>query len=232
MLLFDRTHRLSEDLDWVPEGLRRGRWTRGHVYRDKVEALEWIIDPGDASYDEPSVRDRLGALQLIHTSLADLASVTGGQLVRVEGRVVASHTIDGVVVKRRGVVRRLAFEVDDVWWIHEAAVPFAIEDGKGRRVEVQVSNARLLARLGPPDERSRMDFVHEDAPAGVRVVLGTTFRQTIVPSAERVLQDGEQVTIFGVRAATLHDADGYRDAPETVSLEGRPELPLLIVTNT
>ena len=259
MLIVDRTHRLADDLAWAPPRLRR--WSpRPRRYHEIVEPpssgpgaadvllgldviglpvlvlggiAKWVFKDRSATYDS-GVVERLGALHARRTDLRGLAHLAADEVVRVEGRVVATHLLDGVMHARRGVARRIVFRASGRWWVHEAVVELSIEDGNGVQVPVQVAGARILAPLGAPETRPLTDFLAERVPEGVRKHYWPSGDPTeIVRFAEAVIEHGDRVTIFG-HAVQVPAEDGvgggYRDAPTRPALAGGPSMPLLIVT--
>ena len=229
MLIVDRTHPLANDLDWAPAPLKRRNWL--HRLRTPGELLRgWVDGVWEPDYDEPLIRERIDELRAALVAPADLANAPEGALVAVSGRIVAGGEIDGVLVKKRGVARRLAFRTRRTWMIHEALIDFGLADDAGRVIPVRVAQARLLVSLGDPLDYTTTDFIHDAVPAGIRACFQHGREAPTVQAVERVVEEGETVTIVG-RRTTDGDpaADGYRDAPSTLALEGRAELPLLIL---
>lgn len=252
MVIFDRTHRLADDLSWAPSRLRK-LWADHYPnpvdYQNDDDSLDflagvpyleivgipilvlrklawWIGKDRSATYDDQLHLGRAGENAKL-VAVAELAAVPADELVGVRGRVVADGTIPGVVSKNRGVVRKLAFRAAGTWWIHEAAIEFSLEDEKHDVVGVQVSNARLLAPLGRPEDQTIGTYASEHTPDAIKSRLSDySDERSVVPSAERVVRDGEDVIVFGYPTSTAEPS--YRDAPRQISLSSGAQ-PLLIL---
>ena len=247
-----RTHRLRDDLAWLPREARRasrlirtGTWlavaagTAGAVVATPLAAaVLWkfavIGGAGAVAVGERTarvaLRRQLARMAAGELALADLDARPEGELVLVRGTIEADldAALRGLLVDVQGVYRRVVFQARGTW-VHEAAVDFTLVDEHGARIRIEAAGARWLTAqrelVTYPGER----FAHDDAPAKVRQLVAG--RQT-VEAIESVLPVGTEVQIVGYKTTTA-DATGvardYRQPPQRATLQSGPQLPLVIV---
>jgi hypothetical protein len=247
-----RTHRLRDDLAWVPRGARRtSRLIRGGTWvavaggavgaitaAPLAAAILWKLavvgGAGTIAVGEQAaraaLRRQLARMAAGELALADLDARPEGELVQVRGtiEVEPDEVLRGLLIDATGVYRRTVFQARGTW-VHEAAVDFTLVDDSGARIRIEAAGARWLTPqrelVTYPGER----FARDDAPAKVgQLVAG---RQT-VEAIERVLPVGTKVQIVGYKTTTA-DATGaardYRVPPQRATLQSGPDLPLVIV---
>jgi len=247
-----RTHRLRQDLAWVPRDARRtshlirgGTWAAvlgGAVgaitLTPLAAALLWklavIGGAGTVALGERAariaLRRQLGRMAAGERALADLDTRSEGELVLARGTIEVERedALRGLLIDATGVYRRVVFKARGTW-VHEAAVDFTLVDERGARIRIEAAGARWLTPerelVTYPGER----FVRDDATAKVRQLAAG--RQT-VEAIERVLPIGAHVQIVGYKTTTA-DVTGaardYRLPPQRATLQSGPELPLVIV---
>ncbi len=247
-----RTHRLRDDLAWVPREARRtsrlirtGTWAAvaggalGAVAAMPVAAaLLWKLavvgGAGTVALGERAarvaLRRQLARMAAGELALAELDARPEGELVLVRGTIEAEPeaALHGLLVDAAGVYRRVVFQARATW-VHEAAVDFTLVDERGARIRIEAAGARWLTPHRDLVTYPAQRLVRDDAPAKVRGLVAG--RQT-VEAIERVLPIGAQVQIVGYKT-TSADATGtardYRVPPQRATLESGPDLPLVIV---
>ena len=252
MLAIVRTHRLRDDLAWLPREARRtsrlirtGTWVAvaggavGALAVTPVAAavlwkLAVIGGAGTVALGErtarAALRRQLARMAAGELALADLDARPEGELVLVRGTIELEpeQALRGLLIDAQGVYRRVVFQPRGTW-VHEAAVDFTLVAERGARIRVEAAGARWLTPerelVTYPGER----FAREDAPAKVRQLAAG--RQT-VEAIESVLPIGAHVQIVGYKTTTA-DATGsardYRLPPQRATLQSGPDLPLVIV---
>lgn len=247
-----RTHRLREDLAWLPRDARRtSRLIRGGTWASVAAgavgavmampiaaAVLWKVavvgGAGMVALGERAARAahrrqlvRMAAGEL---ALADLDTRPEGELVLVRGTIEVEPDVAlrGMLIDAEGVYRRAVFRARGTW-VHEAAVDFTLVDEGGVRIRIEAAGARWLTPhrelVTYPGER----FTRGDTSAKVRQLVAG--RRT-VDAIERVLPIGAQVQIVGYKT-TSADVSGaardYRMPPQRATLQSGPDLPLVIV---
>lgn len=259
MLAVQRTHRLRDDRDWLPAGVRRAGWlVSGAVWGGAGVAIAGAVavapavlvlwkglllgGVGAALAGERAghlaFRRRLTKLTRGEVELADVGRREEGELVVVRGTIAPARetigepvTLTGVVRDRPGVYRRLIFEPGRAW-VHEAAVDFALVDERGHRVLVQAGGARWLVPTPELVTYPAWRFDHDLVPARVRELVRASGRPAI-EAVERILPVGARVQVVGYKTQSADvsgDVMGYREAPQRATLRSGPTLPLVITT--
>jgi hypothetical protein len=253
MLAMARTHRMRDDLAWLPREVRRtsrlirtGTWaavSAGAVAAvaamPVAAAVLWKLavvgGAGTVALGERAarvaLRRQLARMAAGELALADLDARPEGEIVLVRGTIdlePEATPLRGLLVDATGVYRRVVFQARGKW-VHEAAIDFTLVDDRGARIRIEAAGARWLTPdrdlVTYPGER----FTRDDAPPKVRQLVAG--RQA-VDAIERVLPVGAQVQIVGYKT-TSADATGtardYRLPPQRATLQSGPQLPLVIV---
>lgn len=246
-----RTHRLREDLAWLPREARRasrriraGTWLAvggavgAAVAMPLAAAILWKLavvgGAGTVALGEraarAALRRQLARIAAGEIALAELDARTEGELVLVRGTVEVEPeaALHGLLIDAGGVYRRVVFQAGGTW-VSEAAIDFTLVDDRGARIRIEAAGARWLTPsrelVTYPAER----FARDDAPSKVRQLVSG--RRT-VEAIERVLPAGAHVQIVGYKT-TSADATGvardYRQSPQRATLQSGPELPLVIM---
>jgi len=172
-------------------------------------------------------RPRRGGPRPTAIELAALDQQPDGELVAVRGTIVCDVPLSGLLVQAQGVYRRLQLGQGDSW-IHEAAVDFALEDDRRRRVLVLAAGARWIT---PERELVRYPaarFAADHIPPQLRALVG---RRPSIDAFEKVLRAGVTVEVSGRKTARPDaggDAGGYREPPQRAALASGADLPLVI----
>jgi len=255
----DRTHRLGDDLSWLPRQLKALRWSTAGLcwVGTSGVALAATVASGGALAHLAAIATaggiyagsrlgralmlrRLGRLARGDVDLARLAAESEGLLVHMSGRVSASETLPSFLHDRPAVYRRMTFRLGHRHFIHEAAVDFDIVDAAGSRLRVHVDDARLFA----PPAKELADypatlFTDRRLPPSLLPVFSTAAAQGardagVVPSAELVLRADAPVDIIGYKTEAIDPVAGTRigrGPPLRVALRsGR--IPLIISSPT
>lgn len=246
----ERTHPWAEDLDWIPRNARILRWmVSGSIWAGTgilISALAAVAPPvafglwkllafggiGAAVAGErvgaAVYRRQVAKLARGEVDLAALRDREEGEIVRVRGKIQASDTLTGVLHETPGVFRRLVFEpTSGRRWVHEAAVDFTLVDASGQRIFVRAGGARLLVATEELLDYPVARFQTNVSPRVTDLIGGAT----TVRARERVLLDGAEVEIVGVKTLTPDPegaSAGYREPPQRATLKASRELPLLI----
>lgn len=245
-----RTHRLADDLAWLPPGIRRsGAAAAAAVWGGSAVVLggALVAAPALATAWQGMVLagaglalagQRVGRavfqrglrrLARGELPLAELAARDEGELVVVRGRIEAAAPIGGWLTDTACVYRRLEWEPDGPW-ISEAAVDFALVDDAGHRVLVQAGGARWMVEELEQCTYPIARFDHDGVPTVMRQ-LARRRGLARIRAAERCLDVGDQVQVVGYKTASA-DAGGevvdYRLPPQRATLRSGPELPLVI----
>lgn len=247
-----RTHRLRDDLKWLPRGARRtSRLIRGGTWlavaggaigaiavTPLAAAVLWkLAVVGGASAvavgeqaARAALRRQLSRMAAGELPLAELDARPEGELVLVRGtiEVEPDAALRGVLIDATGVYRRMIFEAHGTW-VHEAAVDFTLVDEHGARIRIEAAGARWLTPRRELVTYPADRFTRDDASPKLRQLVAG---HKAVEAIERVLPVGTQVQIVGYKTTTA-DAGGtardYREAPQRATLQSGPELPLVIV---
>lgn len=247
-----RTHRLRDDLAWLPREARRtSRLIRGGTWAavaagavgaiattPLVAAVLWKLavvgGAGTVALGEKAARGalrrQLARMAAGELALAELDARPEGELVLVRGtiEVEPDAALRGMLIDAVGVYRRAIFQARGTW-VHEAAVDFTLVDEHGSRIRIEAAGARWLTPQRELVMYPGARFLGDDAPAKVRELAAG--RET-VEAIERVLPVGAQVQIVGYKTTTA-DATGtardYRMPPQRATLQSGPALPLVIV---
>jgi hypothetical protein len=248
----ERTHRLSDDLAWLPRHARRtSRLIRGAIGGVVAAgAVGAIVATPLAAFAlwKGAVMGGAGALALAERSaraalrrqlarmtagelaLVDIDTRGEGELVCVRGTIDADPdaTLRGLLVDASGVYRRLVFKARGRW-VHEAAVDFTLVDEAGTRIRIETAGARWVTPQRELVSYPGTRFAGDAMPTQIRHVAAG---REGVEAREQVLPVGTQVQIVGYKT-TRADATGtardYREPPQRATLQSGPELPLVIV---
>jgi hypothetical protein len=252
VLAVERTHRLKDDLDWLPPSVRRTRkvvtgtvW--GAVSATIVTtfaispALVGILWKGFAAgaagaavagerIGQTMLRRKLRKIASGEIELASLEERKEGELVVVEGVVEAENTITGVLTAAQGVYRRMIFDPKGAKWVYEAAVDFALVDDAGNRILIEAAGARWMTPMRELVTYPRVRFEQPDTPAAVTALLR---KKQQIEAIEDVLAAGTRVQVVGYKTASA-DVSGrvvdYRLPPQRATLRSGPGLPLVITS--
>jgi hypothetical protein len=247
----ERTHRLRDDLAWLPRHARRtSRMIRGAswaavsagvvgaiVATPLVAIALWkaavIGGAGSIALGERSaraaLRRQLARMAAGELALADVDTRAEGELVCVRGTIDAEPDarLRGLLVETEGVYRRLVFRAHGRW-VYEAAVDFTLIDDSGARIRIEAAGARWVTPLRELVVYPGGSFLGR-VPAKVGTIAAG---REEVEARERVLPVGAHVQIVGYKTTTA-DATGtardYREPPQRATLQSGPDLPLVIV---
>lgn len=246
----ERTHRLKNDLDWLPPSVRRTRKVvTGTVWGAASAAIVGVfaISPGLVAvlwkgfaagaagaavvgerFGQTMLRRKLRKIASGEIELATLEERKEGELVVVEGIVEAEHTIRGVLSTAEGVYRRMIFDPKGAKWVYEAAVDFALVDDAGNRILVESAGARWMTPARELVLFPRARFEEPTTPAPVKALLRA---KPQIEAIEDVLIAGSRVQVVGYKTASA-DVTGrvvdYRLPPQRATLRSGPSLPLVI----
>jgi hypothetical protein len=250
VLAVERTHRLKEDLDWLPASVRRTRKVvTGTVWgalsagiftvfaiSPAVVAVLWKgIAAGAAGaavagerIGQTMLRRKLRKIASGEIELASLEERKEGELVVVEGIIEAEATIKGVLTDAQGVYRRMIFDPKGAKYVYEAAVDFALVDDAGNRILIEAGGARWMTPMRELVTYPRARFEQPDTPAAVTALLRA---KSQIEAIEDVLAAGTRVQVVGYKTASA-DVTGrvvdYRLPPQRATLRSGPALPLVI----
>ena len=250
VLAVERTHRLKDDLDWLPPGVRRTRKVvTGTVWGAATAtlvgalavspALVAVLWKGFAAgaagaavagerIGQRMLRRKLRQIASGEIELAALEERKEGELVVVEGIVEAEDTIAGVLTSAEGVYRRMVFDPKGARYVYEAAVDFALVDDNGNRILIEAGGARWMTPMRELVSYPRARFEQPDTPAPVRALLRA---KPHIEAIEDVLAAGTRVQVVGYKTASA-DVSGrvvdYRLPPQRATLRSGPALPLVI----
>ena len=250
VLAVERTHRLEDDLDWLPPSVRRTRKVvSGSVWGAASAvilgafalspALVAVLWKGFAAgaagaavagerIGQTMLRRKLRKIASGEIQLASLEERHEGELVVVEGIVEAEDTLAGVITDRRGVYRRMIFDPKGAKYVYEAAVDFALVDDAGNRILIEAAGARWMTPMRELVTYPRSRFEQPDTPAPVRALLRA---KPQIEAIEDVLATGIRVQVVGYKTASA-DVTGrvvdYRLPPQRATLRSGPALPLVI----
>jgi hypothetical protein len=164
-------------------------------------------------------------------AIAAVAAQAEGAMVAVHGRIEVAEPLRGVLVEVNGVYRRMLFRLD-VMWVHEAAVDFALVDGRGERVLVQSADARWLVNDRETFQYPAARLDHDGSPPEVRAhVRG----HATIDAFEQVLEPGTLVQVVGYKTTSADptgDSHGYRLPPQRATIRSGPKRPLVITRVT
>ncbi len=247
-----RTHRLRDDLAWLPREARRSsRLIRGGTWAavlagaagavtmtPLVAAVLWKLavlgGAGTIALGENAarrvLRRQVARMAAGELALADLDACPEGELVCVRGtiEVEPDAALRGLLIDAEGVYRRAIFRARGTW-VHEAAVDFTLVDEQGARIRIEAAGARWLTPQRELVTYPGARFGNADVPTKVRDLAGG---RPTVEAIERVLLVGSHVQVVGYKTTTA-DATGtardYRMAPQRVTLQSGEALPLVIV---
>ncbi len=252
VLAVERTHRLKEDLDWLPASVRRTRKVVTGTIVGAVSAgifTMFAISPaiiailwkglaagaaGAAVAGErigqTMLRRKLKKIASGEIELASLDERQEGELVVVEGVIEAETTIKGVLADASGVYRRMIFNPAGAKWVYEAAVDFALVDDAGNRILIEAGGARWMTPARELVTYPRARFEQPDTPAPVTALLRKKLQ---IEAIEDVLAPGTRVQVVGYKTASA-DVTGrvvdYRLPPQRATLRSGPALPLVITS--
>jgi hypothetical protein len=231
LAVFERTHLLKDDLDWLPGWLKAVRWTvAGTVWTGLFGSLAVVLVfshghffffgkgltalalggfyAGDKSA-RLFLRRRLAKLARGDVDLARLKHEADGELVHVKGRVRARERLSGLL-GGEGVYRRVNFNIGDVRLVHEAAVDFALVDGSGELVIVQTADSRLISAEPKPvvlgESAAQPLLALELPPPAQKVVNDLRQRGKPLPAikaAEVLLREGDEVELVGYKSRVV-----------------------------
>lgn len=250
VLAVERTHRLKDDLDWLPAGVRRTRKVvSGAVWGTATAALvgAFALSPGLVAVlwkgfaagaagaavageriGQTMLRRKLKRIAAGEIELATLEERREGELVVVEGVIEAEATIRGVITEAQGVYRRMVFDPKGARYVYEAAVDFALVDDAGNRILIEAAGARWMTPARELVSYPRARFDQPDTPSSVRSLLRA---KPFIEAIEDVLAAGTRVQIVGYKTASA-DVTGrvvdYRLPPQRATLRSGPALPLVI----
>jgi hypothetical protein len=252
MIAMVRTHRLRDDLVWLPRGARRtSRLIRGGTWigvaggaiaavaavplaAPVLWKLALVGGAGAVAAGEQAariaLRRQLARMAAGKLELADLDARPEGELVLVRGTIAVEPeaALRGLLIDATGVYRRVVFQAGGTW-VHEAATDFTLADEHGVHIRIEAAGARWLTPQRELVTYPADRFARDDAPAKVRELVAG--RQT-VEAIERVLPIGAQVQVVGYKT-TSADVTGvardYRMPPQRATLQSGAELPLVIV---
>lgn len=256
MYPLERTHPAAEDWDWLPAQLKALRWAvAGSVWTGTLglAALVAIVSHGvllakagpllgfggylvGRRVGRAVVQARVRRLARGAEDLRRLPAEPDGELLHVRGRVRATQALSGFLHGASGVYRRVAFRLDGVEWVHEAAVDFALVDAAGEAVSVQVAGARLLAQERERFEYPVARFTTPPLPATLERIVAPRrerlrWRTRPVEATELLLRDGDEVEIVGYKTRIVDPTVQMRlerDIPMRAALRSGRALPLLI----
>jgi hypothetical protein len=235
MHALDRTHRLRQDLDWLPRELKLLRWSATGACWVGVTGTAVAVTLASAGmlahvaavaaaggiyaggrFGRSLMLRRLGRLAHGGLDLVRLANEAEGHLVHVSGRIRADKTLPSFLHRIPAVYRRMTFQLGRSRFIHEAAVDFDIVDTAGARLRVHVDSARLLV----PPTRDLADypaalFAGGAMPPSLARVLGAHAVRAArdseaIPSAELLLEPGSFVEVIGYKTETIDPVAGAR----------------------
>lgn len=250
MLAVERTHRLKDDLDWLPPSVRRTRkLVTGTVWGATTATLvgALAISPGLVAVlwkgfaagaagaavageriGQTMLRRKLTKIASGEIELASLEERKEGELVVVEGTIEAEDTLRGVLTDAQGVYRRMIFDPRGARYVYEAAVDFALVDDAGHRILIEAGGARWMTPMRELVAYPRARFDQPDTPPSVRALLR---QKPLIEAIEDVLVPGTRVQVVGYKTASA-DVSGrvvdYRLPPQRATLRSGPALPLVI----
>ncbi len=249
MLAVERTHRLADDLTWLPRRARRtAQLTTGSLMLGAgAAAVGGVVALPSAAFvlwkalvfagagvalasqraGKAVLRRQIRRMARGELELAELRNREDGELVVVRGTVEADAPLRGLLVATEGVFRRLDLRAAGKW-VHEAATNFSLVDERGERILVEAAGARWLVpareRVVYPASRIEEDHI----PSKVRGLVGDA---ASFEAFEQVLEVGTHVQIVGYKTTSPDpggDVRDYRTAPERATLRSGPTLPLVI----
>jgi hypothetical protein len=248
----ERTHRLRDDLAWMPRHARRtSRMIRGAIggvvaagavsavvaapfvafalWKGAVMGGAGALALGERSA-RAALRRQLARMTAGELPLADIDTRAEGELVCVRGTIDAEPdaTLRGLLVETEGVYRRMVFKARGRW-VYEAAVDFTLVDDSGTRIRIETAGARWVTPGHELVSYPGARFAGDAVPPKVRHLAAG--RET-VEARERVLPVGTHVQIVGyktTRADATGSARDYREAPQRATLQSGLDLPLVIV---
>lgn len=251
MLAMERSHRLRDDLDWLPPAARRARratlatmWGGSAlavgaavVVAPLAVAVAWkglVLAGGGLAVaghhaGRLALQRQLQRMGRGEVPLRELEAEAEGELVVVRGTVEAETTIPGLLLDATGVYRRMVWQPDGRW-VSEAAVDFALVDIRGRRVLVQAAGARWMTPNREPWTYPLARIDREGVAPALRS-LARSSGAIALQAAEQVLEVGAEVQVVGYKTASP-DVGGavvdYRLPPQRATLRSGPDLPLVI----
>lgn len=250
VLAVERTHRLKEDLDWLPPSVRRTRkvvsgtvWGAASAailgafaFSPALVAVLWKGFAAGAAgaavagerIGQTMLRRKLRKIASGEIELASLEERKEGELVVVEGIIEADDTIGGVLSGAQGVYRRMIFDPKGAKYVYEAAVDFALVDDQGNRILIEAAGARWMTPMRELVTYPRARFEAPEVPAPIRALLRA---KPQIEAIEDVLANGTRVQVVGYKTASA-DVTGrvidYRLPPQRATLRSGPALPLVI----
>lgn len=250
VLAVERTHRLKDDLDWLPPSVRRTRkMVAGTVWGALSAGIlaAVAISPGAVAVlwkgfaagaagaavageriGQTMLRRKLRKIASGQIELATLEERKEGELVVVEGVVETEETIKGVISDVQGVYRRMIFDPTGATYVYEAAVDFALVDDAGNRILIEAAGARWMTPMRELVSYPRSRFEEPDTPRPVRALLRS---KPLIEAIEDVLAPGTRVQVVGYKTASA-DVSGrvvdYRLPPQRATLRSGPALPVVI----
>lgn len=236
--MVERTHRLKDDLNWLPPSVRRTRkvvtgtvwgltatglisaiaiapgWV-GVLWKGVTVASAGAMVAGERIW-RTMLRSKLRQLAAGEIELASLDETREGELIVVEGVIEAENTLRGVITDAQGVYRRMIFDPKHSKYVHEAAVDFALIDREGNRILVEAAGARWMTPMRELVRYPRARFDQPDTPAAVKALLHAAPHVDPTPQS----LDVSAVTLGNPRRGTRPDTAGTVDAIEDVLAPG------------
>jgi hypothetical protein len=120
--------------------------------------------------------------------------------------------------------------------VHDRAEDFELVDEQGRGVQVDVSNAHLVVEHAPlraAAEEAALRLLGLVPVGGGRWLApshGLSNWRSPARASERALREGQEVTVFGLKHATMHPAQARleREPPIAPALVADGDVPLVV----